>query len=77
MMGRKSGENKLFYLFNLDDKVPQDHFLRQVAKVVDFKFIYDLTRSFYSFTGSPSSVLTCPFSFRQALCLLGRNLSGQ
>ena len=33
MMGRlDSGQDKLFYSFNLDDHVPQDHLLRGIAQ---------------------------------------------
>ena len=54
MMTRKSGQGKLFYQFNLEERVPADHFLRAVNRVVDFNFIYGLTRPFYSHTGAPS-----------------------
>jgi len=54
MMGYKSTERKLFYMFNLDERVPQDHILRQINEVVDFSFIYDLVRPYYSHTGAPS-----------------------
>ena len=31
MMGRKTGEQKLFYLFSVDEGVPQDHRLRRIV----------------------------------------------
>ena len=31
-----------FILATLDDLVPQDHYLRDIATYVDFDFIYDL-----------------------------------
>ena len=54
MMGRKGLQGKWFYNFSLEDRVPQDHFLRSVNKVVDFTFVRDLVRQTYSHTGAPS-----------------------
>ncbi len=45
MMGYKTTERKLFYMFNLDERVPQDHILRQISEVVDISFIDDLDRT--------------------------------
>jgi len=54
MMGRKSPGRKIFYLFDLDKRVPEDHLLRQVSRAVDFNFIYNMVRPYYSHTGAPS-----------------------
>jgi transposase len=54
MMGQKSVEPKLYYNFSLDAAVPADHFLRRLASAVDFSFVRELTRGFYSHTGKPS-----------------------
>jgi transposase len=54
MMGRKDFQAKWFYNFSLEDRVPQDHLLRSVAKAVDFSFVRDLVRHTYSHTGTPS-----------------------
>jgi len=54
MMGRKDSQAKWFYNFSLEDRVPQDHLLRSVAKAVDFSFVRDLVRRTYSHTGTPS-----------------------
>jgi transposase len=65
MMGKKTPTAKLFYRFNLEERVPVDHLLRRVAAAVDFSFVRRLTARFYSHTGQPSvdpSVL-----FRMAL----------
>ena len=34
--------------YTIDELVPEDHFLRQVDKEVDFGFIYDLVEDSYS-----------------------------
>jgi transposase len=53
MMGHKNFQPKRLYAFNLEDRVPPDHLLRQVATVVDFSFVRRLTARFYSHTGKP------------------------
>ena len=54
MMGRKDQQGKIFIMFNLEDRVPENHLLRKVKEVIDFSFVYDLARPFYSHTGAPS-----------------------
>jgi transposase len=54
MMGQKIFTPKQLYRFSLEDRVPADHLLRQVAAVVDFSFVRRLTARFYSHTGKPS-----------------------
>lgn len=40
--------------YTLDDLVPEDHLLRQIDRVIDFSFIYDLVEDTYSHeTGRP------------------------
>lgn len=39
MVGYKLTERKMFYVFNLDERVPQDHILKRISKVVDSSFI--------------------------------------
>ncbi|HEY0222353.1 MAG TPA: transposase [Lactovum miscens] len=44
-----------FILSTLDDLMPQEHYLREIAHAVDFKFIYDLLAPLYDLeTGWPS-----------------------
>ncbi len=38
---------------SLENRVPADHLLRQVAEAVDFSFVRELTARFYSHTGKP------------------------
>lgn len=54
MMRIKQKESKLFYNFSLSSRVPKDHFLRKLEETVDFSFIHNLARPYYSYTGQPS-----------------------
>lgn len=56
MMGKPAQrENKLFYIgVNLDDRVPQDHVLRQVAATIDFRFVRDRVADCYGINGNES-----------------------
>ena len=54
MMGSKTFQPKGVYHLNLEERIPADHLLRQVAAVVDLAFVRRLTARFYSHTGKPS-----------------------
>ena len=54
MMGKRVFAPKLYYQLSLDQLVPENHLLRQIATAVDFSFIYPLAKSHYSHTGQPS-----------------------
>src|SRR5271165_258435 len=55
MMGRLAGgQAKLFYAFNLDDRVPGDHLLRKIDGVLDLDGLHRQLASFYSDIGRPS-----------------------
>ena len=56
MMGPEQRcEPRLFYMdFNLDRRVPVDHPLRRVAKLVDFSFVRAEVASLYGERGNPS-----------------------
>jgi len=53
MMSVKQKESKLFYNFSISGRIPKDHFLRKLDKSVDFGFIHDLAKPYYSHTGQP------------------------
>jgi transposase len=55
MMGqRKHEQEQLFYSFRLDDAVPEDHPVREIAAVLDLSWVYaDLAR-YYPRIGRPS-----------------------
>lgn len=55
MMGRNDKPQKpLFYSFNLDDLVPQDHLLRKIDHFLDLSDLHEHLASYYSHTGRPS-----------------------
>lgn len=55
MMGRREhGQAQLFYAFDLDDAVPQDHLVRGIAAVLDLSWLHVELAPHYSDTGRPS-----------------------
>ena len=55
MMGTAVGrQDRLFYSFNLEDRVPADHLLRQIDAVLDLSWLRSALAPFYSHTGCPS-----------------------
>lgn len=58
--------------YTLDDLVPEDHLLRQVDRVIDFSFIYDLVEDTYSHeTGRPSLAPVMVIKIPLIQCLFG------
>jgi len=57
MMGRQAGDQRqLFYLFNLEDRVPSDHLLRRINPIMTgvLADLREKLASFYSDIGRPS-----------------------
>jgi len=54
MMGQQPRTESLFYYFRLEDQIPEDHLLRLLDHYVDFSFVRERLKSFYSSTGRPS-----------------------
>lgn len=55
MMGNNDKpQDELFYAFNLDEIVPQDHLLRDIDRVLDFSELREHLAPYYSNTGRPS-----------------------
>jgi transposase len=55
MMGRlKNDQGQLFYSFNLEDAVPSDHLVREIAAVLDLSWVHGELASYYSPLGRPS-----------------------
>ena len=54
-MGRRSrDQGQLFYTFRLDEAVPDDHLVRQIAAFVDLSWVYGELAPYYSAIGRPS-----------------------
>jgi transposase len=55
MMGRQVGmQERLFYEFDLDERIPGDHLLRRITSVLDLSGLRRQLGPFYSDTGRPS-----------------------
>jgi transposase len=54
MMGQQSQTESLFYYFRLEEQIPTDHLLRLIDSHVDFSFVREQLKDFYSPTGRPS-----------------------
>ena len=55
MMGRLNRDQKqLFYAFDLNEAVPADHPVRQIASVLDLSWVHSALSPHYSHTGRPS-----------------------
>ena len=54
MMGKQQRSECLFYYFRLEDQIPNDHLLRLIDRHIDFTFVPEVLRKFYSSTGRPS-----------------------
>lgn len=55
MMGQHTGEqDRLFYSFNLENHVPQNHLLRGIDRFLDLSALREHLAKYYSHTGRPS-----------------------
>jgi transposase len=55
MMGRSShDQGQLFYSFNLEEVVPDDHLVRAISRVLDLSWVRTELTPHYSHTGRPS-----------------------
>ncbi len=55
MMGEQLGrQDRLFYEFCLDDRVPADHLVRRLDAVLDLSWLRGELAPYYSHTGCPS-----------------------
>ena len=55
MMGRLNrDQGQLFYCFNLDEVVPEDHLVRAIAAVLDLSSVHGELAPHYSAIGRPS-----------------------
>lgn len=56
MIGQQCRKESLFYYFRLEDQVPETHLLRLIDRYIDFSFVRDRLRNFYSQTSRPHGV---------------------
>jgi transposase len=54
MMGEQARTESLFYYFRLEEQIPEDHLLRLLDRYIDFSFVRERLKTFYSSTGRPS-----------------------
>lgn len=55
MLGERVGQqDRLFYEFDLDDRIPSDHLLRHLDAVLNLSWLRTKLAPFYSHTGRPS-----------------------
>src|SRR4030067_1938605 len=55
MMGcRTDSQDRLFYSFNLDEHIPQNHLLRGIDRCLDLSELRQHLAGYYSHTGRPS-----------------------
>jgi len=55
MMGRLNpDQGQLFYCFDLEETVPEDHAVREIARVLDLSWVRAELADYYSHLGRPS-----------------------
>src|SRR5271169_1179276 len=54
MGGLKSGQRQLFYRFDLNEAVPEDHLVRKIDAALDLSWLRRQLEPHYSSTGRPS-----------------------
>ena len=47
MQGKKIYHEKLFVSFRLSEHVPENNFYRRLKKILDLRFLYELTKNYY------------------------------
>jgi hypothetical protein len=64
-MGRRiQDQAQLFYAFDLDAVVPDDHLVRKIAAVLDLSWVHDELAQHYSPVGRPNGASTAGGSWR-------------
>lgn len=66
MLARKSGQIDIFNSMIFQRLIPKDHLLVKITEIVDFSFVYDIVKDFYSDVGRESIDPVVMFK----LCLL-------
>ena len=59
MMGSQtSGQDKLFYAFNLEDYIPSNHLLRGIDPYLNLSYLIGHLRNFYSHTAAHQLIVS-------------------
>ena len=58
MMGRKS-KQLCMVMIDMEELIPKDHLLRKIKEKIDFDFIYEDAKEYYSIIGRPSIDPVC------------------
>ncbi|MDD5525712.1 MAG: IS1182 family transposase [Smithella sp.] len=54
MLGKAPQNRSMYYYFDIDEMIPEDHILRLIHKHIDLSFIRPKVKHLYSHTGKPS-----------------------
>ncbi len=54
MLNRNKNRQMKMHFVTLEELMPQEHFLRDLDRIIDFNFVYDKVEHMYSNTGRPS-----------------------
>lgn len=54
MLSKSKGKQSKFICMTIEDLMPEEHFLRDLDRYVDFSFVYEKVKNLYSETGRPS-----------------------
>ena len=57
-MGRKN-KQLCMVMIDMEELIPKDHLLRKIKKEIDFDFVYEEAREYYSAIGRPSIDPVC------------------
>ena len=58
MMRRQSGRLSMVVM-DLSERIPDDHLLRRISRVISFDFIYEILEPYYPPNGRPSILSVC------------------
>ncbi|WP_411680016.1 transposase [Clostridium thailandense] len=54
MLGKQSGQIDIFNGMIFERLIPKDHLLVKIDKIIDFSFVYEITKDYYSQVGRES-----------------------
>ena len=54
MQGKKDYQEKLFFNFQLSERIPEENFYRRLKSELDLDFLYNRTKRYYGTSGQKS-----------------------